>query len=111
MLVSQPTVIVVGGGYAGVLAASRVRGRLRDRGRVLLVSPDDALTDRIRLHQAAVGGLDVRHPYARLLAQGVEHIAARALALEPELNRLEVADAADQRWFMTYDALILALGS
>jgi len=111
MQTARPTVIVVGGGYAGVLAANRVCGRLRNAGRVLLVSPDDALTDRIRLHQAAVHGHDVRQPYARLLAPGVTHIAAQAVGLEPEANRLEIANAAGHRRLLAYDALILALGS
>jgi len=110
------TVIVAGGGYSGVLAANRVQGRLRGRAKVLLVTPDAALTERIRLHQLAVHGREIRQPYARLLARGIERIRARVVDLEPHANRLAIqaADSGmsdpDMRW-LEYDALILALGS
>jgi RNA polymerase sigma-70 factor, ECF subfamily len=41
MQTALQTVIVAGGGYAGVLAANRAYNRLRGRARVLLVTPDD----------------------------------------------------------------------
>lgn len=104
------TVLVAGGGYAGVLAANRVQGRLRGRARVWLVTPDDSLTDRIRLHQTAVHGTDFRRAYAELLSPGVVHLRARVVGLEPEGRGLHIESAGGRRWW-PYDALILALGS
>ena len=50
-------VVILGGGYAGVIAANRFLGSLTDdeRGRVKLsmVNPRDGLVERIRLHQPA----------------------------------------------------------
>ena len=72
----QRVVVVVGGGYAGVLAANRLRGKLRGA-RVVILAPGDGLTDRIRLHEVAARGANALRPYARLLAEGIEHISAR----------------------------------
>ena len=107
---AQATVIVAGGGYAGVLAANRLQGRLRGRARVLLVSPDAHLTDRIRLHQTAVHGTDFRQSYTRLLARGVEHVPACVLDLEPQGRGVEIEGPGGRSW-LRFDALILALGS
>lgn len=52
------TVMVVGGGYAGVMAANRAAARGHG---VTLVSDRDVLVDRIRLHQVVAG---VRRPEA-----------------------------------------------
>jgi NADH:ubiquinone reductase (H+-translocating) len=106
------TVVIAGGGYSGVLAANRVRGRLRGEVRVLLVAPGEGLVDRIRLHEAAVRGRDVRRPYRHLLARGVEHVDGRVVGLDRRRNTLSIepsggASRRDQR----YDALVLALGS
>lgn len=110
MQASQPTVIVAGGGYAGALAANRVQGRLRGRARVLLVTPDEALTERIRLHQLVASGTEITQPYARLLAPGIERIAARAVDVRPNENQLAIDDGSGVRW-LAYDALIFCLGS
>ena len=45
-------VIVIGAGYAGLLAANRLAARGR---RVQLVSSTDGYVDRIRLHEYAAG--------------------------------------------------------
>jgi NADH dehydrogenase len=110
MPASQPIVIVAGGGYAGVLAANRVHGRLRERARVLLVTPDESLTERIRLHQLAASGTEITQPYSRLLAPGIERIAAHAVDVQAQANKLAIDDGAGVRW-LEYDALILSLGS
>jgi NADH dehydrogenase FAD-containing subunit len=110
MSAAKQTVIIAGGGYAGVLAANRVQGRLGERARVLLVTPDEALTERIRLHQLAASGTDITQPYARLLAPGIERLAARALDVRPSDNTLIIDDGEGAR-AVRYDALILSLGS
>lgn len=110
---SGSTVVVAGGGYAGVLAANRIQGRLRGRARVVLVAPDEHLTDRIRLHEAAVHGAvasRVRQPYDRLLARGVERIAGRVTGLEPDARSITI-DQHGSALRLAYDALVLALGS
>ncbi|EFE66160.1 oxidoreductase [Streptomyces viridosporus ATCC 14672] len=48
-------VVVIGGGYAGVMAANRLR--LRDDVTVTLINPRPDFVHRVRLHQL-VGGSD-----------------------------------------------------
>jgi NADH dehydrogenase FAD-containing subunit len=106
----KPVVVVAGGGYSGVLAANRVHGQLAGEGRVILVAPAHALTDRIRLHEVAVRGGDARRPYTKQLARGVQHVRGLVVGLDPEAGEIvfERAEAVER---LRYDALILALGS
>ena len=104
------TVVVAGGGYSGVLAANRLRGKLSSKDRVLLVTKSDAMTNRVRLHERAVHGTDVSLPYTRLLARGIEHVPGRVLGLDPERAALSV-DVDGETRPLHYDALVLALGS
>src|SRR5688572_5960147 len=107
---SERVAVVAGGGYAGVLAANRLRVRLDGRTRVVLIAPGEHLTDRIRLHETAARGRDVRRPYRKLLAKGVEHVSGKLVALDASAQRLTL-DAGAGRQQLHYDALILALGS
>lgn len=106
----EPVVVVAGGGYAGVLAANRLRGRLRDTARVLLISPGRHFVDRIRLHETAARGRNVERPFSRVLARGVEHVAASVVALDASASRIAFEIDGARHW-LHYDALVLALGS
>ena len=48
-------VVVLGGGYAGVLAAVRLAGRARRRAEVTLLDAKPEFVQRLRLHQVAAG--------------------------------------------------------
>jgi NADH:ubiquinone reductase (H+-translocating) len=100
------TVVVAGGGYSGVMAANRLRGKLSNKDRVLLVTKGEALTHRVRLHERAVHGTSVSLPYQRLLARGVERISAKVVGVNAEHGTLEL-----EHGQQSYDALVLALGS
>jgi NADH dehydrogenase len=106
----EPVVVIAGGGYSGVLAANRAQGKLRGRGRVVLIAPGDSLVERIRLHEAAVHGTDVRRRYTTLLARGIEHIDGRVVGLDATANTLRLATASTTRE-LRYAALVLAFGS
>jgi NADH dehydrogenase len=109
---AEQLVVVAGGGYSGVLAANRAYGKLRGRARVVLIAPGDALTERIRLHETAARGTDVRRPYASLLARGIEHIDGRVIGLESASNTLRFeAGPERRREELCYAALVLACGS
>src|SRR5919112_6065536 len=69
---TMPTqVLVLGGGYAGVMAANRLSGS--DDVAVTLVNPRPKFVERIRLHQLVGGSDDAVEPYDDVLAAGVEH--------------------------------------
>jgi NADH dehydrogenase len=104
------TVIVAGAGYAGVLAANRLAGKLGDRARILLVSPTATLIDRIRLHEAAARGRQVEHALDTLLERRVVRLEARLVGIDPARRQISV-EGGGARESLGYDALVLALGS
>lgn len=67
-----PHVIVVGAGYAGLLAANRLAARGR---RVILISPEDTIVDRIRLHEY-VAGVRAEPVRPLTLRRGVQFVRA-----------------------------------
>src|SRR5690242_2025118 len=95
-------IVVLGGGYAGVLSALRMGRRLRGRASVTLVSASDSFVDRIRLHQLAAGNHPARRPLAPLLARaGVELVVGHATAWHPAARTLEVDGRA-----IAYDRIV-----
>lgn len=62
-------VVVIGGGYAGTLAANHLR--LRDDVDITLVNPRPVFVERIRLHQLAAGSGTVAVDYSTLLGEGI----------------------------------------
>lgn len=109
------TVAVVGGGYAGVTAANRLRASLTpdeaSRVRVVVYSAELRFVERIRLHELVAGsreGVDV--PFGEILRSDidvvvgfVEHIDAAERTL-----RVRVGDVTRQDRF---DYLIYTVGS
>ena len=62
-------VVVIGGGYAGVLAANRLTQR--DELTVTLINARSTFVERIRLHQLVGGSNDAVVDYREILADGV----------------------------------------
>lgn len=81
-------VIVIGAGYAGLLAANR----LAPHARVRVIDPREVAVDRVRLHQLAAGTRALRRvarPLDGALDRRVARTLGRAAAVEPGLVRLE----------------------
>lgn len=100
-------VLVVGGGYAGVLAANRLAHRLPKGVRVTLLSDRDDLVHRVRLHEALAGRPFGRHPLRAMLAPRVAIVRGRAERLDARARRV-VTDRGDS---LPYDLALLAIGS
>lgn len=98
-------IVVIGGGYAGALAANHVRQR--DDVAVTLVNPRPKFVERIRLHQHVVGNYDAAIDYDTLLGTDVRLVVDTATRIDAAGRRVELAsgDALD------YDYLIYAVGS
>lgn len=62
-------VLVIGGGYAGVMAANRLTRR--NDVRVTLINPRTTFVHRIRLHQLVAGTDEAVVGYRDVLAEGV----------------------------------------
>ncbi|MFD7665711.1 NAD(P)/FAD-dependent oxidoreductase [Streptomyces sp. NPDC059788] len=103
--------VVLGAGYAGLVAAKGAARRLRRHGgvRITLVNASSRFVERVRLHQLAAGRPLRDLPLHTLLAgTGIELVVARATAIDAAARtvRLDTAPYA-----LTYDTLVYALGS
>jgi NADH:ubiquinone reductase (H+-translocating) len=98
-------VVVIGGGYAGALAANHVR--MRDDVAVTLVNPRPKFVERIRLHQHAAGNYDATVGYDTLLADDVRLVVDTATRIDAAARTVELASGDT----LDYDYLIYAVGS
>ncbi|MCW6006079.1 FAD-dependent oxidoreductase [Micromonospora sp. CPCC 205371] len=107
-----PTIVVLGGGYTGVMSAVRLaRHTRRARAQVILVNPSDRFTERLRMHQIATGQAlsDYRIPEL-LSGVGAEFVQGRATNIDPERQEVRVTGAEGER-LLSYDYLVYAVGS
>ncbi|MFG1923282.1 NAD(P)/FAD-dependent oxidoreductase [Cryptosporangium sp. NPDC048952] len=109
-------VVVVGAGYAGLLAANRLLGSLSDaetrRVRLTVINPTDQFVERIRFHELAAGTrqsalvpLDtVLHPAADVLVGRVE-------VIDPDTRTVQVSRPGRSEISVHWDHLVYAVGS
>lgn len=98
-------IVVVGGGYAGVMAANHLR---RQSGiDITLVNPRPQFVERIRLHQLVTGSDDAVVDFGTVLGDGIRLVVDSADRIDPSARRVELTsgDALD------YDYLVYAVGS
>lgn len=105
-------VVILGGGYAGLLSAFRLAGKNKPKQmRITLVNGADHFVERIRLHQLAAGQPQIKRPLAEMLAgTGVEFVQGWVTEIRPYANQVQVQTAAGASQ-LTYDYLVYALGS
>lgn len=102
-------VAIVGAGYAGLAAASRLARRTRGRDvRIQLVNAGPDFVERIRLHQVAAGTGNARHPLDKLLSgTGVSVRVGTVESVDLAAGRLRLSEGGP----VGYDTLVYALGS
>lgn len=98
-------VVVVGGGYAGVLAANRLTQA--DDLNVTLINPRPAFVERIRLHQLVGGTHDSVVDFADVLNDRVRLIVDSVTRIDAPARRAALASGG----IVDYDYLIYAVGS
>lgn len=98
-------VVLIGGGYAGVLAANRLSQR-SDLD-ITLVNPRPMFVERIRLHQLVAGNDDAVEDYADILTDRAELVIDSAQHIDVAGRRLRLASGAS----LGYDYLVYAVGS
>ncbi|MCM6773270.1 FAD-dependent oxidoreductase [Nocardia sp. CDC159] len=98
-------VIVIGGGYAGVMAANRLTQR--DDVTVTLVNPRPSFVERIRLHQLAAGSHDAVAEYRKVLAERVRLVVDTVTGMDAAERGVSLASGGT----LDYDYLIYAVGS
>ncbi|MFD4373704.1 NAD(P)/FAD-dependent oxidoreductase [Streptomyces sp. NPDC058486] len=101
----NPHVVVIGGGYAGVMAANRLRSRTDVD--VTLVNPRPSFVHRVRLHQLVGGSDDATAAYADVLADGVRLLIGTATRIDVPGREVALAGGGT----LAYDHLVYAVGS
>lgn len=98
-------VVVIGGGYAGVMAANRLTRR--DDVTVSLINPRPTFVERIRLHQMVGGSSEAVVDFRDVLAEGIRLVVDTVTRIDASERRVRLAtgDA------VGYDYLIYAVGS
>src|SRR5690349_9731078 len=99
-------VVVIGGGYAGTLAANRLR--LRGDVDITLINPRPKFVERIRLHQHAANNYEATADYGSLLGHGINLVVDTAAKIDTGRRAVQFASG---RRAMPYDYLIYAVGS
>lgn len=104
-------VVVLGAGYAGLMAALRL-GRRRLGLRVALINAEEHFVERVRLQEAMVAPVKPRLASlsAYLARTPVDFIHARVLSLDPLRNKINITAGGATRE-IGFAQLIYALGS
>jgi NADH dehydrogenase FAD-containing subunit len=98
-------VVVIGGGYAGVMAANRLTQR--DDVRVTLINPRSTFVERIRLHQLVGGSDDAVVDYRDVLAERIRLVVDTVTLINAADRVVTLGTGGD----LGYDYLIYAVGS
>ncbi|QFU93531.1 NAD(P)/FAD-dependent oxidoreductase [Amycolatopsis sp. YIM 10] len=98
-------VVVIGGGYAGVMAANRLTRR--DDVAVTVINPRPVFVPRLRLHQLVAGTHEAVVDYPDVLAEGVRLVVDSTTRIDAAGRGVTLAEGGD----LGYDHLIYAVGS
>ncbi|QOV99799.1 FAD-dependent oxidoreductase [Rhodococcus pyridinivorans] len=103
-MTTQFHVVVVGAGYAGVMAANRLLAEHPEVA-VTVVNPRPVFVERVRLHQVAAGSGTATHELSDLLHPRVTLHVGTAVRIEP--YAVSLADGT----VLQCDAVVYAVGS
>ncbi|MFC4128480.1 NAD(P)/FAD-dependent oxidoreductase [Nocardia rhizosphaerae] len=110
-------IVVLGAGYAGVLAANRTLSTLAKAGphapacTITVVNPRPDFVERIRLHEVAAGTrATAATPLTRVLHPDVRLLVGSAALIDPAAKLVDVAVGGDTTP-VPYDTLVYAVGS
>jgi NADH:ubiquinone reductase (H+-translocating) len=105
MTTQRTHIVVIGGGYAGTLAANHLR--LNADIDITVVNPRPVFVERIRLHQLAAGSRTATVDYGTLLGAGVRLVVDNVAKIDTADATVELMSGA----VLDYDYVIYAVGS
>lgn len=105
-------VVILGAGYAGLMAALRLSRRRRGPRRLALVNGSDQFVERVRLQEGICGPVAPRIPsIAALVAgTGIEFVAGNVVSLDAARRRIRIVEKTSERE-LAFERAIYALGS
>ncbi|MHB1413759.1 MAG: NAD(P)/FAD-dependent oxidoreductase [Chloroflexota bacterium] len=105
-----PRIAIVGGGFAGLAAAQRLRHRLGHYGRITLIDRHNYHLFTPLLFQVATSGIDpydIAYPLRQFAGrEGIDFREGTVAGIDLDAKTVHLADGE-----VTYDYLLLALGS
>src|SRR6266516_7163538 len=106
-------VVVLGAGYAGLMAAMRLANKTNRRTvAITLVNASEDFNERVRNHQLISGERFPQRPLAKMLANtSIRFQPGTVVALDPIRRIAKVRTGADGTVELRYDYLIYTLGS
>lgn len=112
MIENRTRVLVLGAGYAGLLAAVRLAGKTRGQDvAITLVNAADHFVERLRLHQFAANRAVAARPIVKTLeGTGVEFVQGVVTNIDPTRHAV-VVEAGGYTRRLAYDKMVYALGS
>lgn len=109
-----PRVVILGGGTVGLYSARRLRRRLGKReAAIVVVDPRPYMTYAPFLPEAAAGSIDPRNavaPHRRAL-KGIDVLYGKVSTIRHAERRVEITPEEGDPYEITYDHLIVGLGS
>ena len=105
-------IVVLGAGYAGLMTALRIAGKLKNKqASVTLINAKENFVERPRLHEKATSGLHIEKPIADMIkGRPIQFIKGWVQKIVPDENCVQVKTAVSQQT-IHYDILVNALGS
>jgi NADH dehydrogenase FAD-containing subunit len=112
MTTQTTKIIVLGGGYSGVMAALRLAGKTkRLNTSITLVNALEHFVERPRLHEQVTGMVPNHHPIAHMLRDTqARFLQGWVTALDPARQRVHIQTTSGKQQ-LAYDYLVIALGS
>ena len=110
----SPRILVLGGGSLGLYATRRLRRRLARRdASIVVVDPRPYMTYAPFLPEAAAGSIDARYAVAPFhkAFKGVTTLQGKVSEIRHGERRVQVTPAIGEPYWVTYDHLIVGLGS
>jgi NADH:ubiquinone reductase (H+-translocating) len=106
-------VVILGGGYGGLYAAKRLERKLPRDAQITIVSDENFMLFTPLLPGAAAGTLEPRHVVVSLRDQlkRAEVVLGTVEGADPDGRSVAVRTAAGDTRAITYDQLVVALGS
>ncbi|KZE43400.1 pyridine nucleotide-disulfide oxidoreductase [Brevibacillus parabrevis] len=108
----EMTVVVVGGGYAGINAVKAIQDTWKGRpARIVLIDKEPYHLRKVLLFKPAVSQTDIAIPLKTIFPAGVEFLQGTVVSVQGSAKMINYVDKGGKELTLAYDVLVLAVGS